>query len=146
MNPRIHWSRIALAAALLELAITALVIPFGVIFGNPLSPSTNRPGASMLPYLLAAAAGCAVFGFLFGRWAARGTGGRSGLHGLLTGIVATLLYVAMGSVAPGGLTGLVTAYGAGWYVLFNVVRVAGCWIGGMAQPKPRTGTASPPAR
>jgi hypothetical protein len=131
---RIRWGRIVLAAVLLEAAITVLVIPFGLLFGNPMSPPADGRTVNTLPYLLAAAAGCAGFGFLFGRWAARESAARAPLHGLLTGIVATVLYIGgMSSLAPGGIAAVVTAYGAGWYVLFNVIRVLGCWLGGASQ-------------
>src|SRR5438552_10956495 len=109
-----HWGRIIVAAVLLEVAITAVVTPFGMIYGNPLAP---RPGANMTPYLASAAIGCAGLGFLFGWWVARKARSRFALHGLVTGIVATLLYFGLCSLAPGGIAGVIAAYGASLYAL-----------------------------
>ena len=69
MSDRIHWGRIILSAVLLEVAITAVVTPFGMIYGNPLNAQPGQP-MNTTPYFVAAGAGCAVLGFLFGRWAA----------------------------------------------------------------------------
>jgi hypothetical protein len=130
MDRPIRWIRILLAAVLLELAITAVVIPFALIYGDPLSASSGHP-ANTTPYLVAAAVGCAVLGFAFGRWTARAAGSRFALHGLLTGIVATLLYVLVGPLAVGGLAVIVNAYGLPWYLLLNALRISGCWLGGI---------------
>lgn len=127
---RIHWVRIVLTALLLEVAITAVVAPFGLIFGNPLNPPVNGAASNNAPYFTAAAIGCALLGFLFGKWVARAAGSQQALHGLLLGIVATIIYVGLCSLAPGGLTAVITAYSPALYGLFNVLRIAGCWAGG----------------
>ena len=130
MDTRIRWGRIILAAVLLEIAITAVVMPVGLMFGNPLSTDPAGVG-NTTPYFVCAAAGCAIMGFIFGAWAARKAGARHGLHGLLVGITALALYIALGSLAPGGLAAIITAYGLPLYILFNVLRTLGAWTGGM---------------
>jgi hypothetical protein len=124
-----RWGRILLPAVLLEVAITALVAPFGVIFGNPLNDSPNGP-ANTTPYFVAAALGCAGFGFLFGIFGSAKASSNFALHGLLVGVVATILYIGLCSLAPGGLAAVVTAYGLHMYLLLNILRILGCWSGG----------------
>ena len=133
MDTSIRWGRIVVAAILLEIAITALVLPFGMMYGNPLDPQPDR--MNMTPYLVSAAVGCAGFGFVFGRWVARRAGSRVALHGLLVGVVATLLYFGLCSLAPGGLRGVIAAYSPALYATFNVLRILGAWAGGaLAKP------------
>ena len=130
MDRRIRWGRVVLAAILLEVAITAVVLPFGLMYGNPLDA---RPGLPLntTPYFVAAGVGCAFLGFLFGFWAAAKASSRIALHGLLVGIVATLVYVGLCSLAPGGLPAVIAAYSPALFGLFNVLRILGCWAGGM---------------
>jgi hypothetical protein len=127
MNGSLRWGRIVVAALLLEAAITALVTPVGMMYGNPLEA---KPGDNTAPYLTAAALGCVVLGFLFGLWAARKTGSRAALHGLLVGVVATVIYFGLCSLAPGGVRAVAIAYGPLVYALLNVLRILGCWAGG----------------
>jgi hypothetical protein len=136
MDTRIRWGWIVLVAFLLEVAITAAVIPVAMISGYPLG---EPPDASVnkTPFLTAAALGCALLGFLFGMWAASRAASRYALHGLLTGIVAMLIYFAMCSLSPGGIPAVMAAYGAGMYVLLNVLRTLGCFLGGMYLGKRR---------
>ena len=129
MDTRIRWGRIVLNAFLLELAISLIVTPFGLIYGNPLNVTPGGPG-NTTPYLVSAAVGCAVMGFIFGRWTATKAGSQHALHGLLLGFTAMALYIGLGTLAPGGLSHIITAYGVGLYVLFNVLRTLGCWAGG----------------
>jgi len=126
----IRWVRVVLTAFLLEVAITALVLPFGFAFGDPIRSAASGPPGRYAPYFVSAAVGCAGLGFLFGRWAARAAGARHALHGLLVGVSATLIYFGLGTLAPGGLAGVIAAYSPGIYALLNVLRIAGCWAGG----------------
>ena len=130
MAHRIRWVRIVLSAFLLEIAITAVVLPVGMVFGSPLSPTPGEP-LNATPYLASAAISCAILGVLFGYWVASKASSRYGVHGLLTGITAMLIYFGLGSLAPGGIPAIVAAYSLSMYVLFNVLRTAGCWIGGL---------------
>lgn len=136
MDRRIRWGRIVLAAFLLEVAITAVVLPVGMIYGDPLSAPPGQP-INATPYFVAAAAGCAVLGFLFGMWGAAKASSRFSLHGLLVGITAMLLYFGLCSLAPGGLPAVIAAYGLAIYVLLNVLRTLGCWAGGIYLGKRR---------
>lgn len=86
---------------------------------------------SLRVWFAAIGAGCAVFGYVAGRLAARGLPSRAALHGLLVGVLATLIYIALCAAGPGGLPAAVAVFGAPLYVLFNVLRVVSCVIGAM---------------
>jgi hypothetical protein len=130
MDHRIRWGRVVLAAFLLEVAITAVALPAGMFMGNPMQPPTDGSAVDATGYYVVVAVACAVLGFLFGMWGAAKASSRFGLHGLLVGIAAMLLYFGLCSLAPGGLPGVIAAYGLSMYVLFNALRTAGCWAGG----------------
>ena len=78
----IHWLRILLGGFLAEVSVIALVIPVSLLFGKQTIPST-----ALLGSLLAC--------FLFALWVARRVDSRFVLHGILVGLVATLIYVAL---------------------------------------------------
>jgi hypothetical protein len=137
MDHRIRWGRIVLSAFLLEVAITAFVTPFGLIYGNPLNATSGQP-MNTTPYFVSAAVGCAGLGFLFGLWTARKASSRPGLHGLLTGIVASVIYFGLCLLAPGGLPAVIAAYSPAIYGLLNVLRTLGCWMGGLYVDRWRT--------
>jgi len=83
----IHWLRILLAGFLAEVAIIALVLPIALLAGK-----------STLPYTATAASLLACFGFAI--WVGRGLTSQFVLHGILVGVVATLIYVALTRGGP----------------------------------------------
>ena len=143
MDRRIRWGRILLAAFLLEVAITAVALPAGMFMGNPMQPPTDGSAVDATGYYVVVAVACAVLGFLFGMWGAAKASSRFGLHGLLVGITAMFMYFGLCSLAPGGLAGVIAAYGAAMYVLFNVLRTLGCWAGGGVSGHAPPGLAGP---
>jgi hypothetical protein len=78
----IHWLRILFGGFLAEVSVIALVIPVSLLFGKQTIPSTA---------LLGSLVAC----FLFALWVARRVDSRFVLHGILVGLVATLIYVAL---------------------------------------------------
>jgi len=83
----IRWLRVLLAGFLAEVLVIALVIPLALLLGkNTLTYSA--PAASLLA--------C----FVFAIWVGRGLNSRFVLHGILVGIVATLIYVALTRGGP----------------------------------------------
>jgi putative membrane protein (TIGR04086 family) len=78
----IHWLRILLGGFLAEISVIALVIPVSLLFGKQTIPSTA---------LLGSLVAC----FLFALWVARRVDSRFVLHGILVGLVATLIYVGL---------------------------------------------------
>lgn len=82
MNTRIHWMRVLIGGLLVEASLFVVVIPIYNILGQ-------RP----LLYVVPVAS--FVMSFVFGLWVGRRVESHFVLHGILVGIVATLLYVGM---------------------------------------------------
>lgn len=78
----IRWLRILLGGFLAEVSVIALVILLSLLFGKQTIPSTALFGSLL---------GC----FLFALWVARRVDSRFILHGILVGLVATLIYVGL---------------------------------------------------
>jgi len=83
----IHWLRVLLAGFLAEVLVIALVIPFALLLGKNTLTYT-APAASLLA--------C----FVFAIWVGRSLNSRFVLHGILVGVVATLIYVALTRGGP----------------------------------------------
>jgi putative membrane protein (TIGR04086 family) len=83
----IRWLRIILAGFLAEVSVIAIVLPIALLFGKNTLPY-SAPAASLLT--------C----FVFAAWAGRRLASRFVLHGILVGVVATLIYVALTRGAP----------------------------------------------
>jgi hypothetical protein len=89
----IRWTRLVIAAFLLEVVLFIVLIPVRRVFGDTV-------------FLISVPVGCIVFGFLSGMWAVRPL--RSGflLHGFLLGILATILYMGLLVIGdPAGFLG-----------------------------------------
>jgi putative membrane protein (TIGR04086 family) len=83
----IRWLRVLLGGFLAEVLVIALVIPISLLFGkNTLTYAA--PAASLLA--------C----FLLAIWVGRRLDSRFVLHGVLVGVVATLIYVALTRGGP----------------------------------------------
>jgi hypothetical protein len=83
----IRWLRVLLGGFLAEVLVIALVIPFALLLGKNTLTYT-APAASLLA--------C----FVFAIWVGRGLNSRFVLHGVLVGVVATLIYVAITRGGP----------------------------------------------
>jgi hypothetical protein len=83
----IHWPRVLLAGFLAEVAVIALVLPIALLAGK-----------STLPYSAPAASLLACFAFAI--WIGRPLTSQFVLHGILVGVVATLIYVALTRGGP----------------------------------------------
>jgi len=93
-SARIHWLRILLGGFLAEVSVIALVIPISLLFGKK-----TVPYVALLGSLLAC--------FVFAIWVGRRLNSRFVLHGILVGLVATLIYVALTRGGPEPLAYLV---------------------------------------
>ena len=82
ISTRIHWMRVLIGGSLVEVSLFAVVIPVLRISGQ-----------QALLYVVPVAS--FVMCFVFGLWVGRRVESRFVLHGMLVGIVATLLYVGM---------------------------------------------------
>ena len=83
----IRWLRILLAGFLAEVLVILLALPLASLFGKNTLTYT-APAASFLA--------C----FVLAIWVGRPLASRFVLHGLLVGVVATLIYVALTRGAP----------------------------------------------
>ena len=118
---RIHWLRVLIGGFLAEAALVAVAIPVALKFGQG-------------PLLYIAPAGSLVLCFLFGMWVGRGVESRFVLHGMLVGVVATLIYVGLTRAQPEPFA----------YLLAHGLKLLGGAAGGFiaGQRRPATTTAS----
>jgi hypothetical protein len=117
-----RWGRIVGLAFALEAALFVTLVPL------------QKPLA-LKPWFVAVTIGCAFFGYIAGRLAARGLTSQGTLHGLLVGVLATIIYLALCMLGPGGLPAAVNLYGAPLYVLLNVLRIVACVTGSIHATK-----------
>ena len=128
-----RWGRIIGLAFALEVTLFVTLVPL------------QKPLA-LRPWFVAVTIGCALFGYIAGRFAARGLTSRAALqHGLLVGILATIIYLALCTLGPGGLPAAVSLYGAPLYVLLNALRIVACATGSIHAAKGVAKTLSPQA-
>jgi putative membrane protein (TIGR04086 family) len=78
----IRWGLALVGGVLAEVGIFAVVIPVQQLFGER-------------AFLLSATPACLAMTFVFGWWVARRAAARPLLHGLLVGVVAALIYLAL---------------------------------------------------
>ena len=115
-STRIHWTRVLIGGFLAEASVFALVIPVYRIAGQH-------------ALLYAAPLASLTMCFLFALWVGRRLESRFVLHGILVGVVATLLYVAVTKAHPEPLAylmahGLKLLGGAGGGLLAGRRRAA----------------------
>ena len=118
----IRWARVIGLAFALEAALFAVLVPVQSLL-------------SLRVWFVAVAIGALLLGYIAGRFAARGLTSQAVLHGLLVGVVATLMYLALCLIGPGGIPAAVAVYGAPLYVLNNVLRIAGGLAGAVHQKR-----------
>jgi len=119
----IQWTRVLIGGFLAEVSVVAVVIPFFLIFGR-----------HVLLYVapLASLAMC----FVFALWVGRRLGSGFVLHGVLVGVVATLLYVGLTLARPEPFA----------YVVAHVLKILGGAAGGFVGERRRAETKNlPPA-
>jgi hypothetical protein len=115
-SAQIHWIRVLIGGLLAEASVFAVVIPVLKLSG-PHALLYAAPPASL------------VMCFLFALWVGRQIESRFVLHGILVGVVATLLYVGLTLARPEPLAylaahGLKILGGAGGGVVAGRRRAA----------------------
>ena len=105
---RVHWIRVLVGGVLAEAAVFLVVIPVYRIWGEHALLFIVPPS-------------CLVACFVFGIWVARPVESRFVLHGVLVGILATLLYVAMTAARPEPMA----------YLVAHGLKVIGGAVGGL---------------
>ena len=126
---QIRWGRIAIGAVLIEVALIAIAVPLLAAVDNPFAGGAQATSGNFTLFFVTVAVACFVIGGLFGAWVARPLSSRFGLHGALTGIVATAIYLAICSIPPTTIAAVMAAYGPFWFFLANGLRIAGSTLG-----------------
>jgi hypothetical protein len=120
---RIRWVHIVVAAVVAEVAAVALLILLVAVFGPSDSEEAAEHYAEQLGRWVGPLGGAALC-FLGGYWVARSARTRRPMHGLLVGVAAALIDIAM-----------LLAFRVSFQWLFvasNVGRVLAGWLGGWA--------------
>ena len=128
----LRWSRVAVTALLLELTLFVVLVPIGVVYGMPGAGN----GTDFTVFFTAVPIGCFVFAALFGWWMGRRIPSRHAVHGLLLGVAACVIYLAVCSIPPNTIASVIAGYGPFRFWVFNGLRLAGCVVGSIAS-RPR---------
>ncbi|HET9218689.1 MAG TPA: hypothetical protein VFR18_17020 [Terriglobia bacterium] len=124
MPNRLQWGRIIIGALLVEIALIIVFIPLLAVADIQ----------TLIPFVVPAVF---VFGFAITWWLVRKVRGQHVLHGILIGIIATLLYLLLCMAQPDGISSVVAMYGTSVFILANLLRILGCAAGAFAA-RPRT--------
>jgi hypothetical protein len=111
----IHWIRVALIALVLEVVLFAVLVPISFI--------------SMTTFLVAVPIGAFAFAFLVTSWLLKPVTMALLPHGVLVGVVATMMYFGLVAAQPGGVQAAVAVYGVPLFWFSQALRVAGCIAG-----------------
>lgn len=120
----IRWGRVVAGGVLIEGALLVLAVPLLFVLDNPLVEA-GQGGGDFTIFFAAVAVMCAIAGALGGRWVARTLASALALHGALTGVAATAIYLAICSIPPNSIAAVVAAYGPVWFAVVNGLRIAG---------------------
>ena len=126
---RIRWGRVVVGAVLLEAVLIVAAIPLLGFVANPLAPGAQNASGDYTIFFVSVAVACFVVGVLAGWWVARPLSSQFMLHGALTGIVATAIYLGICSIPPTTIAAVVAAYGPFWFFLANGLRIIGATLG-----------------
>ena len=107
--------------------VIGLAIALEAVLFVTLVPLISRLSWTWL--MVAIAAGCAIFGYAAGWLVARGMSSGAALHGLLIGLLATVIYFVLNIFQPGGIMAAVNFYGATIFVTVNGLKIAACVAG-----------------
>jgi hypothetical protein len=112
----VRWWRVVIAAVLVEIGLIVTTLPLVPLLGDQV-------------FFVAVPIACAVVPFIVAWLATRKLTHAHALHGLLIGIVATLIYFAL-VVGGSSIAEAAATYGLGLFVVVNLLRVASAVAGG----------------
>jgi hypothetical protein len=118
-----------IGAVLIEAALVAIAVPLLALVPNPLVAGATGASGDFTGFFASVAAACFAAGAFFGWWVARPLSSKFVLHGALTGIVATAIYLAICSIPPTTIAAVVAAYGPFWFLVANGLRIVGSGLG-----------------
>ena len=133
----IRWGRVALGAVLLETLLIVTAVPLLGFVANPLAPGAQNASGDYTIFFVTVAAACFLVGALLGWWVARPLSSQFALHGALTGVVATVIYLAICSIPPTTIAAVVAAYGPFWFLTANGLRIVGATLGAASHGRTR---------
>ena len=129
--PPLRWGRIIAGAFLLELLLLVTLVPIGLAFGMP-----GVPGATdYTVFFIAVPIGAFLGGVAAGAWVSRPLAANRALHGLLTGVGATLIYLGLCMTQPGSIAGVIAGYGPTLFWASQALRIAGPIVGAKWRPR-----------
>src|SRR5262245_30800730 len=133
----IRWGRIVIGAVLLEALLIVAAVPLLGFMANPLAPGAQNASGDYTVFFVTVTAACFLVGTLLGWWVARPLTSQFVLHGALTGIVATAIYLAICSIPPTTVPAVVAAYTPFWFFLANGLRIVGASLGAASHGRGR---------
>ena len=125
---KIQWIRVLLAGFLIEVILGVVLIGGFAAAGVSLQGNISALSSTII------GVGCFVIAFLVVFWVGRGIHSRIVLHGLLIGLVATVLYVGLVAGA-GDMPAALAAYGPVTFVILNGARIVGAVLGGVQRAR-----------
>lgn len=123
-----RWGRIAIGGVLIEALLIVAAVPLLGFVANPFAPGAQGSGDFTIFFVTVTVA-CFVAGALVGAWVARPLSSQFVLHGALTGVVATAIYLGICSIPPTTIAAVVAGYGPFWFFLANGLRIVGASLG-----------------
>ena len=130
----IRWMRVVAGGILLEFALVAVLVPIGAFFGAPPGLGTNETQNAAV-FLTAVPVACFVLGYCAARIVFRKVSAHRVSHGLFVGLVATTFSMVMSSLNSQGLSAVIAAYGTIHFWGSQILRIAGCTLGGFRERK-----------
>jgi hypothetical protein len=103
------------------------------VVANPFVASEG--GEDFTIFFVSVAVACLVAGAVAGIWVARPLATGFALHGTLTGIVATAIYLGICSIPPNTIATVFAAYGPFWFLAANGLRIAGAAAGAASRTR-----------
>jgi hypothetical protein len=131
-----RWGRIAIGGVLIEAVLIVAAVPLLGFVANPFAPGAQGSGDFTI-FFVAVTVACFVAGALGGWWVARPLSSQFVLHGALTGVVATAIYLGICSIPPTTIAAVVAGYGPFWFFLANGLRIVGASLGAAVQGRRR---------
>src|SRR5262245_7676730 len=127
---RIYWLRVLLGGFLIEVVLAIVLVGGFAAAGVDIAKGVSTASAVII------GAGCFAAAFLIVLWLGRGIQSYLVLHGLLMGLMATLIYVGL-VAGSGQMSTALAAYGPATFVTVNAARLVGAVFGGVACERKR---------
>jgi hypothetical protein len=119
MIKQVRWLRVVIAAFLVEVGLVVTSLPFIPLLGEELVFRAVVPSA------------CLVVPFVVAWLATRKLPAARVMHGLLIGMVATVMYFAL-VIGTSSIAEAAAIYGVPMFIIVNALRVVSAVAGGYA--------------